>query len=305
MKFCTKCGKQLEDNEVCSCTTQNVVNDPFQQTTEQETFYQSSQTTFEGNNSQPVFNTNAVNEPVQGSSKKTIIGLVAAAAVVVVLGILLVVSLAGGGYKKPVDKICKTINKQEKDIDKLVGAFLPDFADDAYSDFMKIMKDSDEVADAYEEAEDSMEELYESLEDSFGDDVKVTYEIKKKEKMDKDDLEDIEETIHDFYDSYLDEIVDKIDDMDSDDWEDMADDLDISESKAKKVGKVIKSFAKELEKAKVSSGYTLKVKIKIEGDEDDASETFKFNVIKVNGDWMIDYFTLFEENSNLLYDLMY
>ena len=101
MKFCTKCGKQLEDNEVCSCTTQNVVNDPFQQTTEQETFYQSSQTTFEGNNSQPVFNTNAGNEPVQGSSKKTIIGLVAAAAVVVVLGILLVVSLAGGGYKKP------------------------------------------------------------------------------------------------------------------------------------------------------------------------------------------------------------
>ena len=77
------------------------------------------------------------------------------------------------------------------------------------------------------------------------------------------------------------------------------------EGKAKKAGKVVKNFAKDLEKAKVSSGYTLKVKIKIAGDDNDISETFEFNVIKVNGDWMIDYFTLFEENSSMLYDLMY
>lgn len=304
MKFCTKCGKQLEDNEICSCTTQNVMNDQFNQQNEKDTFYQPDPTTYHSADNQPVFNANSLNQPVKGSSIKAVIVLVAAVAAVLLLGVLLIASL-GGGYKKPLDKICKTINKQEKDIDKLVSVFLPDFAGDAYADLMKIMRDNDEVADAYDEVEDSVEELYESLEDSYGDDVKISYEIKKKEKMDKDDLEDIEETIHDFYDGYLEKVVDEIDDMDSDDWEDLADELDISESKAKKAGKVVKNFSKELEKAKVSAGYTLKVKIKIEGDDDDTNETLEFNVIKVNGDWMIDYFTLFEENSDMLYSFMY
>lgn len=310
MKFCTKCGKQLEENEICSCTTQNVMNETFQQQGFQQQdsfggFYQSEQNTYRSENNGPVFNTNVVNQPVNGSSKKAIIVLVAAVAAVILLGALLILTISGGGYKKPLDKICKTINKQEKDIDRLVSVFLPDFAADAYTDFMKIMKDTDEVADVYEEAEDGIDELYELLEDSFGDDVKISYEIKKKEKMDKDDLEDIEESIKDIYDNYLEDVVEEIDDMDSDDWEEMADDLDISESNAKKLGKVIKNLGKELEKAKVSSGYSLKVKIKIKGEDDDVSETFKFNVIKVNGDWMIDYFTLIEENPSLLYDIMY
>ena len=308
MKFCTKCGKQLEENEVCSCSTQevtqNVMNYQPEQQVNQDTFYQSNQSAYNATDNQPVFNADAFNQPVKGSSIKAVIVLVAAVAAVLLLGVLLIASL-GGGYKKPLDKICKTINKQEKDIDKLVSVFLPDFAGDAYADLMKIMRDNDEVADAYDEMEDSIDEIYASLEDEFGDDVKISYEIKKKEKMDKDDLEDIEETIHDIYDGYLESVVDEIDDMDSSDWEDKADELDVTEGKAKKAGKVVKNFAKDLEKAKVSSGYTLKVKIKIAGDDNDISETFEFNVIKVNGDWMIDYFTLFEENSSMLYDLMY
>lgn len=317
MKFCTKCGRQLEDNEVCSCSSQNEAGNQtvqgnnagqesnFNQDSyvSQDTYVSSGNTTPEYIN-QPEFQTDALNQPVKGSSKKAVLGLVAAVVVVIALGALMVLSLSGGGYKKPLDKICKAINKQETDINKLATMLLPDFAGDAYKDVMAVLKDNDDVEDAFKDVEDSVEDLYDMLEDELGKDVKVSYEIKKKEKMDKDDLEDIEDTIHDMYDDFFEDLVDEIDDMDSDDWEDMADELDISVSKAKKLGKTIKGFGKELEKAKVTSGYTLKVKVKLKGDDDSVSETFEFNMIKVNGDWMIDYFTLFEENPYILYDLM-
>ena len=38
------------------------------------------------------------------------------------------------------------------------------------------------------------------LEDEYGDDIKVSYKIKDKEKIDKDDLEDLEDDIKDTYD---------------------------------------------------------------------------------------------------------
>ena len=317
MKFCTKCGRQLEDNEVCSCSSQNETvnqtvlgNNAGQDSNlnqgsyvNQDTYVSSGNTTPEYNN-QPTFQNVASNQPVKGSSKKAVIGLVAALVVVIALGALLILSFGVGGYKKPLDQICKAVNKQETDINKLAAMLLPDFAGDAYKDVMAVLKDNDDIEDAFDDAEDSVKDLYDLMEDELGKDVKVSYEIKEKEKMDKDDLEDIEETIRDMYDSYFEDLIDEIDDMDSDDWEDMADDLDISVSKAKKLGKTIKGFGKELEKAKVTSGYTLKVKVKLKGDDDSTSETFEFNMIKVNGDWMIDYFTLFEENPDILYDLM-
>ena len=295
MNFCTKCGKQLQDNEVCSCSTQNVMSyQPEQQ----------NQNTYYSDNSQPVFNTNNMEQPVNGSSKNAFFLLIPVV-ILVALVVALMSTLMGGGYKKPLKQICNVVNKQEKDVNKLAKALLPDFASDAFIDLLSLSEDSDEVSDSIDEVETGLEELYESLEDALGDDVKVTYEIKDKQKMDKDDLEDIEDSLHDLYESYLEDIVDEIDDMDSDDWEDMADELDISKSDAKKLGKVVKDFSKELEKAKVSSGYELEVKIKIEGDDTSLSETFEFNVIKINGEWMIDYFTLAEEYSSYLYNYMY
>lgn len=123
--------------------------------------------------------------------KKNVLAPIIAVAVVVILVLIVIFNLiAGGGYKKPIDNMMKSIETGKgKYIYKAMPEFLVEYR---YDD-----DDKDEIYDALDE---SMEYVVEMLEDEYGDDIKLSYKVKDKEKIKKSDLKDLEEDIEDTYD---------------------------------------------------------------------------------------------------------
>ena len=101
-------------------------------------------------------------------------GIVAAVAIIVAI----IVSLASGGWKKPIKNYVEGMNKC--DSDKYLAAY-PDFLE---------MKTSDS----------DLKDMKKNSEKEYGDNVKYSYKILKKEKITKDELKDVEEYIKNKYD---------------------------------------------------------------------------------------------------------
>lgn len=256
MGFCPNCGKQLADGETCNCTaTQSKV------------------------------------------SKKLLTGIIAAVAVVVAVVVLILV-LGAGGYKKPVDALTKAVNSHVTSVDKLASAALPGFAESAYKKAVKVLKSSDDVKDAIKEAEESLEEVYDDMDDEYGKGWKVVFDYGKGEKVDKDDFEDIADTYSALYDSFFEDAIDEIKDFDKYDYEDMADSLDIKVADAKSLCKTATDFMSKFEECKVTGAYELTGRLIIQdkkGKTVEKSDKITVRVIKLNGDWMIDYLGLADE----------
>ena len=101
------------------------------------------------------------------------------------------------------------------------------------------------------------------------------------EYLDKDELEDIQDNYRDLG-SLLSAAKTAIKEND-----------DLSDKEADKLKKIIGKLSDDLEEVKVTKGYEIDVKIKIKGKEDDdESELEDIKVIKVNGEWMIDYMSI-------------
>ena len=116
---------------------------------------------------------NTVNETsTSANSNNTkniaIIGGIAAAVVIL---LVIIFSIFGKGWKKPIDNYFKGMEKGKAD------TMLK-----AYPEFM----DMDETID-----DDYMDDSMDVLEDEYGEKIKISYEITKKEKISKGDLEDI------------------------------------------------------------------------------------------------------------------
>ena len=80
---------------------------------------------------------------------------------------------------------------------------------------------------------------------------------------------------------------------------DAADEADMTVKELNACAERLEKLGNKLEKAKVTKGYELTVTVNIEGkDEDDEYEDLILRVIKVNGDWMID-FTSLDDSSAL------
>ncbi len=164
-KFCMQCGAQMDDNaEICSSCGAAQTNAP-----------------------------DGAAVSAGETKKSSMAPLIAAAAVVVVILLLILKALFGGSYKEPIDNMCKAM---ETGKGKYLYKCMPEFL---FEEQFEDMKKSEIIDELDEEAEDALD----SMEDKYGDDVKVSYKIKDKEKIDKDDLEDLEETLEDVYDSKI------------------------------------------------------------------------------------------------------
>lgn len=106
-----------------------------------------------------------------------IIGGIAAGVVIL---LVIIFSIFGKGYKKPIDNYFNGMIKG--DVDKYLSAF-PEFMD---------------MADQIDE--EDMEDMVDDLEDEYGEKLKVSYDITKKEKIKKDNLKDVQEYISERYD---------------------------------------------------------------------------------------------------------
>lgn len=272
MAFCANCGRQLEEGEVCGCTS---------------------------------------GAPQKKKSKKGLVIFLCALVLVVGCGVAVFLTMANG-YKKPITGLTTAVNKKETNVDNIVKAALPKFVSSSYAKAVKILKSSDSFSDIYDDASDSLENLYEDLDSQYGDGWKVKFDTTDREKMDAERLEDVEGAYESLYSRYFKGMLEEFDEYDKYDYEDVGDQLGISSSKAKDLIKVVKGLMKEFEDVKVKEGYLLKGRLVItdaNGETLYKSEKMTVQVVRLNGDWTIDYLSLMSDIgpifSNMINGLMY
>lgn len=230
-------------------------------------------------------------EKIKSIPKK--VWILIGAGIAAIIAVIVVLSLLGNTPEAPVKAAEKILNSKSasKMIDQLPSV-LNGFGESEAKKVLKILKKSDQYDDAIEDANDAVEELREQLADEYGDNFKIKLKVVEKEELEKDDTKAFRNQLRNIAD-----MKDRIDDMDSDDYEDMADQLGITKSQAKDLVKALESFFDKCKDAKVSEGYELTVEASITGSEVDDPETFEFsiNVFKVDGRWVPDVFSLYQD----------
>lgn len=284
MAFCENCGRPLADGEVCKCKQV----DGAQQAA-------------------PVQAAEVQTEPVQSKKKgRKGLAIVIAVLVLAVAAGVAVFLHSANGYKKPINDITKVINNKNTDPDAVISAVLPDFATSYYKKAVKIVKTSDDAADVFTEVEDELQDMYDEFDDEYDNGWSVKFDYNDKEKLDADEIESLNDTYSGLYDSYFEDICDEIAEFDKYDYEDLADSLGIKAAKAKDLCKIAVNFMKEFKGAKVTEGYSLTGRLVLSdksGETLEKSDKITINVIKFNGDWMIDYMSALPEFGISLYDL--
>lgn len=266
MAFCTKCGKELAENEVCSCQQEAPVEAP-----------QAAEA--------PV----AQEAPVAEKKNNKYV-IPAVIGVVALLLIVLIVSLAGGKpYKKMLDDYVSLVNKKSTDVSAYKYALMADGRVKTHKDLEKLAKKiADEDDDSEEEAKEAKADQYEDLNDEY-DKWKLSYEIKSAKKMDEKDLKSYQKAAKNHYKDVVKEQVKYIEDIleDDDELEDLADDMDVKEKDLKKFLKATLEQAKDLDDMEITAGYEVKVKFFVKTKDDEyKTDMVKVVVLKANGDWV-------------------
>lgn len=164
-KFCENCGAEMDDNETvckhCGPQAEAEQTAPVEEPISNDTTVDNNTSTAKTNNTKNI-------------------AIIAGIAAVVVILIAIICSIFGGGWKKPIDNYFKGMEKAN------AKTYLK-----AYPEFM----DMDETVD-----DDFMEDMMDSFEDEYGEKIKISYKITKKEKIKKDDLENVQKYIDKKYD---------------------------------------------------------------------------------------------------------
>jgi hypothetical protein len=173
MRFCGKCGAQVEDGVKFCAKCGNPMPVEQENGGQPNTGY--VPTGYAPDGTKQSAGAGSVGGFVSSlkSDKNRLIGF-CVTVVLAIVAIILVVNLAscvfGGGYEAPIKKLCKAMEKG--DVDELIDAFALDGLDDTLS--LVGM---------------SMSDITDEMEDDI-DDIKcdsVSYKITDKEKVDKDD----------------------------------------------------------------------------------------------------------------------
>jgi len=274
MAFCTKCGKQLAEGEVCSCQQETPVEAPQATEAPQAPVQQAP-----------------VAQAVPAAEKKNnkyvmpaVIGVVA------LLLIVLIASLAGGKpYKKMLNEYVKLVNKKSDDVNAYSYALMADGRVKLAKDVLKATLKNEDAKDSLEERKENKADDYEDLNDEY-EKWKLSYEIKSAKKMDEKDLKEYQKSAKNYYKNFLKSTVKELEEIledEDDEIEDGADDLDISKSEYKKLVKATLKQYKDLEDIEISKGYEVKLKFFVKTKDDEyKTEMVKVAVLKVNGDWV-------------------
>ncbi len=273
MAFCTKCGKELAENEVCSCQQEAPVEAPQaeapQAPVEQAPVAQEAP---------------AAEKKMNKYVKPAVIGVVA------LVLIVLIASLAGGKpYKKMIDEYVKLVNKKSTDVNAYSYALMADGRVKLSKDVLKATLKIEDEKDALEERKENKADAYEDVNDEY-EKWKLSYEIKSAKKMDEKDLKDYQKSAKSYYKDFVKPIVKNLEDIlenEDDEIEDGADSMDISEKEYKNLVKATLKQYKDLDDIEISAGYEVKLKFFVKTKDDEyKTEMVKVAVLKVNGDWV-------------------
>lgn len=183
MGFCSNCGTEMKDGAVfCSQCGTKVAEDILQK-----------ELSHVPDTTKPIPNIDTYY--TEGDNKKShnkMIGM-AVVGVVVLLGLFLLVKLFGlvttPGYERPVKYM--VAGMEDGKFRTMMKAF-PDYITDDIEHMMDSFYDGD--------PDDFMDEMLGSLETMYGKKVKISYDIKDKEKLSKAEIKELEEDIDDMYD---------------------------------------------------------------------------------------------------------
>lgn len=212
--------------------------------------------------------------------------------VAALIAIIVVLSLLGNTYKTPIKAAEKLLSsKSVNQVLNRAPALLNGFGEDEAKVLIDIAKKSDYYKDYKEDIEEGFDSAIAFVEENIGKNYKISLKVTDKEKLKKDDLKVFRERLR-----TIGKMGSQLDDLDSDEIEDMADDLGITKAQAKKAIKTLKSFCKTCKSAKVQKGFELTVELKVTGKElDEPTELeLKINMLKVDGRWIPDVFSLAE-----------
>lgn len=317
MAFCTKCGKQLADGEVCTCITtfqQEVNQQQYQQQHQQEANQQvyqqevNQQLYHQSFNGQQANNVSGNNQPadkvinkVKGLGKRNKLLVAISALVVVVLLLVIIISSKSSGHMEPVDDFIEQINKRNTNTIDLLGAMSPDFAEDSLKTLYKAMLASDEMKNESISMQEMLEEYYDECNDEY-DKWKLSFDMKSESMIDKDELKDLQDEFEDFFESCADN-ADEINDVlkDEEQIEYFVDSMGINTKEAKSIINALRTYYMNYVDAKITQAYKVKGKFIITADGDEyKTNTITFVVAKVKGDWVYcgipdDYLEYFED----------
>ncbi len=196
-KFCTTCGASLDDNATF-CTSCGASQSPAQNNqTPAASAADTVKNTF--NDIKEKVNVDAVKDSLSmeniknlktNPNKNTVVALACVGVIALIVIIVICNLLFGGAYKKPIDYMCKAIEKGDAKYLKKV-----------YSDveWESELDDADED-EAIEEMNDWLDLVVEGLEEEYGEDIKISYSVKKKTKLSKKKVEDFQDELEDRYD---------------------------------------------------------------------------------------------------------
>lgn len=217
----------------------------------------------------------------KGVNKK-LIGIIGAAVAVVVVVILLI-KVFGGSSNSPSGMFSdmeKTLNKRSAS-EKAFDALMLNTYDSAVEkEVTKALIESgvyDDYDSFSEMLKEEFEEMYDKFDDEYGDDWKVTIEVKKEKDLKKSS--DEFERCEDKWDSYverLEKYAERYEDMD--DYEEAAE--------------IYEKYAEKYEDYKVTEVKEVKVKVSIKGEDDKDSSEKTILFAKVNGKWICFEFNM-------------
>ena len=271
---CGNCGCQIKgDEKFCpACGAQVVIQTPVVETPVAQTPAQPE-----------VIMEDAVTPPQKGKNTGKLIAIIGAGVVVVAAVVAVIVMVLGSkGYEKRVENYLDFYATKETDVEKFFAyANMDMLGTDKEFEVYKIAVDTilDEEGsgssyygesfayDDFEEYyEDHIDRLYEDMEDAFGD-WELTYEIKSSKELSKKEIKELQKR----WENHIEGLEDEMEgyDFDKDDEE------------------IIEEYFDDLSDVKIEEAYSVKVKIKIDGDDNSLKETYEFTVANVDGNWVI------------------
>lgn len=167
MAFCPKCGKELSENEVCTC--QHILDSDIHSTTNNFTYKKYS--------------------VIHNKKYFKNFGLIL---MFVIVAILLIINIVTG-YQKPITKFEKGYNNN--DVETILNACFP-------NSYIQILKEESLKNDQYwSETISQLEELMDlkkqSMKDTYGRNLNLTIKILNKQNVDENEWDLLETYYHD------------------------------------------------------------------------------------------------------------
>lgn len=280
---CPQCGKEVpEGSKFCGAcgTTMNAGSVPQSEASigAGEAPNPAPDNSFNGSGSfgQPPVNNNTQQQAESAASKRglIILGGIAVAAIIVI--VVLFSLIFSGGKTAPIDALVDYYNDRSTDVkDYYTVQFGSIWGKFKYEE-AKLIADLKGEDDWEDDFADDLEDEYDDLEDEYGDDWKIDYEVRNEKELKNSAIRDYQET----WENRIESIEDTIEYLEYDD--------DYSKDDIDELTEFYEDWIDKLEDTEVTEGYTLKLRLTIEGDDDDDKQTAEVDVVKLDGKWVMN-----------------